>query len=115
MSDDGQNKGESTNEVECSPSTTPLNTTSITLPSQIKVPNIQETREINITEESCKNLSQENQSSYSDKSNHDQENETKVPTIPNNTMNIENTAKTDDNANIIFQLTLWDPTYILSA
>ena len=105
MSDDGQNKGESTNEVECSPSTTPLNTTSITLPSQIKVPNIQETREINITEESCKNLSQENQSSYSDKSNHDQENETKVPTIPNNTMNIENTAKTDDNTDVILQLT----------
>ena len=77
MSDDGQNKGESTNEVECTPSTTPLNTTSITLPSQIKVPNIQETsaaaaREINTGgnsggEESvsCKNLSQqENQSSY---------------------------------------------------
>ena len=96
MSDDGQNKGESTNEVEFPPTntTTQLNTTSITLPSQIKVPNIQETksasaREINTAlsshgEESvsiCKNLSQENnQSSYSDKSNHDQENETKVPT-----------------------------------
>ena len=90
--------------VECSPLTTPLNITSVTLLLQIKVPNIQGTREIN-TEESCKNLSQENQSSYSDKSNHDQENETKVPTIPNNTMNIENTAKTEDNTDVILQLT----------
>ena len=92
MSDDGQNKGESTNEVD-SPTPNTL------LPTQIKVPTIHQenSRDITAAENneiiSCKNnLQQENnQSSYSDKSNHDQEYETKVPTtITTNTNENEN-------------------------
>ena len=102
MSDDGQNKGESTNEVD-SPTPNTL------LPTQIKVPIIHENSR-DITAEnneiiSCKNnLQQENnQSSYSDKSNHDQEYETKVPTtITTNTITTNENENYDNN---VLQLT----------
>ena len=100
MSDDGQNKGESTNEVD-SPTPNTL------LPTQIKVPTIHENSR-DITAEnneiiSCKNnLQQENnQSSYSDKSNHDQEYETKVPTTITTTTTNEN----ENYDNNVLQLT----------
>merc|ERR1712008_540047 len=102
MSDDGQNKGESTNEVD-SPTPNTL------LPTQIKVPIIHENSRDTIAENnemiSCKNnLQQENnQSSYSDKSNHDQEYEAKVPTtIPTNTITTNENENYDNN---VLQLT----------
>ena len=102
MSDDGQNKGESTNEVD-SPTPNTL------LPTQIKVPTIHQenSRDITAAENneiiSCKNnLQQENnQSSYSDKSNHDQEYETKVPTTITTTTTNEN----ENYDNNVLQLT----------
>ena len=102
MSDDGQNKGESTNEVD-SPTPNTL------LPTQIKVPTIHQenSRDITAAENneiiSCKNnLQQENnQSSYSDKSNHDQEYETKVPT----TITTNTTNENENYDNNVLQLT----------
>lgn len=104
MSDDGQNKGESTNEVD-SPTPNTL------LPTQIKVPTIHQenSRDITAAENneiiSCKNnLQQENnQSSYSDKSNHDQEYETKVPTTI--TTNTNTTNENENYDNNVLQLT----------
>ena len=102
MSDDGQNKGESTNEVD-SPTPNTL------LPTQIKVPTIHQenSRDITAAEKneiiSCKNnLQQENnQRSYSDKSNHDQEYKTKVPT----TITTNTTNENENYDNNVLQLT----------